>query len=345
MQSIDVSGISGDKLRIKLSSLTGLVLIDSVVVDYTEDETVVTNELAVTTATDNHGSGVTSEIMADDIDYLVMEQGDYAYLTFDEPATIPDRGRSYVVKAKGYYDAPAVSPLEGEKPEELMEQFLADFKYAMRYHLEKYRPGHHCGIFIDSESDANMIRGNEIHENYGDYGEGIYFLYADSNSIIDNEIWGNEDSGIHLDYSNNNEIHCNDIYENGQHDKKTGIHLSNDSWDNVINYNNIFDNDGDGVHNKNSSHWVDATNNWWGDPSGPGGSGPGSGDEVSDYVTYDDWLTEWCEECPLYEPTPPPAVGGEVYPINKVALLAPWITLAAAIIAGGIILIRRRVHS
>lgn len=343
VQSIDVSGISGDKLRIKISSLTGLVLIDSVVVDYTEDETVSTNELSVTIATDNHGSDVVSEILADDSDYLVMEQGDYAYLTFDEPATIPDHGRSYVIKAKGYYDAPAVSPLEGEKPEELMKQFLADSQYAMRYHLEKYRPGHHCGIFIDSESDANVIRSNEIHENYGD---GIYSWFADNNSIIDNEIWGNEYSGIYLDYSNSNEIQCNDIYENSL--RRTGIYLNNDSWDNVINFNNIFDNLDDGVHNDNSSHWVDATNNWWGDPSGPGGSGPGSGDEVSDYVTYDDWLTELCEECPLYEPPPPskpPAVGGEVYPINKVALLAPWITLAAAIIAGGIILIRRRVHS
>lgn len=40
-----------------------------------------------------------------------------------------------------------------------------------------------------------------------------------------------------------------------------------------------------------------------------------------------------------------PAVGGDVSPINKVALVAPWIALAAVIIAGGIFLIRRRVHS
>ena len=39
------------------------------------------------------------------------------------------------------------------------------------------------------------------------------------------------------------------------------------------------------------------------------------------------------------------AVGGDVYPINKVALVAPWIALAAVIIAGSIFLIRRRVHS
>jgi len=37
---------------------------------------------------------------------------------------------------------------------------------------------------------------------------------------------------------------------------------------------------------------VNAENNWWGDPSGPGGSGPGSGDEVSDYVNYQNWRTE-----------------------------------------------------
>ncbi|MGA2671365.1 MAG: VCBS repeat-containing protein [Dehalococcoidia bacterium] len=39
-------------------------------------------------------------------------------------------------------------------------------------------------------------------------------------------------------------------------------------------------------------------------------------------------------------PTAP--VGGEAYPVNKLAILAPWIALAAAIIAGATIFIRRR---
>ena len=38
-------------------------------------------------------------------------------------------------------------------------------------------------------------------------------------------------------------------------------------------------------------------------------------------------------------------VGGDIYLVNKVALLAPWIGLAVVILAGGIYLIRRRVHS
>jgi hypothetical protein len=39
---------------------------------------------------------------------------------------------------------------------------------------------------------------------------------------------------------------------------------------------------------------------------------------------------------------PVPSVGGEAYPINKVKLLMPWIVLAAAIIAGATIFLRRR---
>jgi len=37
---------------------------------------------------------------------------------------------------------------------------------------------------------------------------------------------------------------------------------------------------------------VNAENSWWGDPNGPGGMGPGNGDEVSDYVDYQNWRIE-----------------------------------------------------
>jgi hypothetical protein len=38
-------------------------------------------------------------------------------------------------------------------------------------------------------------------------------------------------------------------------------------------------------------------------------------------------------------------VGGDVYPVDKTALLAPWLALAVIILAGGVFLIRRRIHS
>ncbi|HUU83382.1 MAG TPA: Ig-like domain-containing protein, partial [Phycisphaerae bacterium] len=60
---------------------------------------------------------------------------------------------------------------------------------------------------------------------------------------------------------------------------------------------------GTNVHNSNFLHaggygirndttnTIDALNNYWGHPSGPGGVGPGSGAGVTNYVTYSPWLT------------------------------------------------------
>ncbi len=44
-------------------------------------------------------------------------------------------------------------------------------------------------------------------------------------------------------------------------------------------------------------------------------------------------------------PSPPLEVGGDVYPVNKLAILAPWIALAAAVIAGTSVAVRRRTGS
>jgi len=46
-----------------------------------------------------------------------------------------------------------------------------------------------------------------------------------------------------------------------------------------------------GLRNE-SANLVNAVNNWWGDPSGPAGIGPGSGDAVLGNVLFDPWLPE-----------------------------------------------------
>jgi len=68
------------------------------------------------------------------------------------------------------------------------------------------------------------------------------------------------------------------------------------------------------------------------------------------YPAYD-YVTEWgyapdsftfriYGDCP-----PPPGVGGELYPVDKLAVIVPWITLTAIIGGGiGVLLIRRRAH-
>jgi hypothetical protein len=60
------------------------------------------------------------------------------------------------------------------------------------------------------------------------------------------------------------------------------------------------------THNEQRSNWTSglvgtsqAENNYWGDPSGPGGKGPGSGDQVGRRITFDPFLTEAPSYCDL----------------------------------------------
>jgi len=61
----------------------------------------------------------------------------------------------------------------------------------------------------------------------------------------------------------------------------------------IINYNDIYGNSRYGVcySDSDTTITINAEYNWWGDSSGPGGEGPGTGDSVSMYVDYDPWLT------------------------------------------------------
>lgn len=142
------------------------------------------------------------------------------------------------------------------------------------------------GIFYITSSCS--ITGDSITGNTADFGGGISCGNC-APSITGNTITGNTanehgggincfmDASPYIDsctISNNN---CDGVYS---------------AWHStpVINYNNITDNSGYGVINADSSVIIDARYNWWGDPSGPGGFGPGTGDSVSQWVDYDPWL-------------------------------------------------------
>ena len=128
---------------------------------------------------------------------------------------------------------------------------------------------------------------------------------ADGIDIVCNIITENE-HGIWVKGDGNN-ITRNEISFNvGPSTGMTGIHLESGADNNQIHYNNITGNSAQlgegaysyGVYKEGSdTQPVDATNNWWGDVTGPGGSGPGIGDWVNDLVTYDPFLTAPATSC------------------------------------------------
>ena len=124
------------------------------------------------------------------------------------------------------------------------------------------------GITISYGSNVVVFSGNQISENeatwFGHWGGGIAISSVDSLTIEYCEIQNNIGDGIRC-------MDCGPLVE---------IHQCN-----------IVDNTEFGVYSDSLS-MIDATYCWWGDPSGPGGFGPGIGDEVSEYILYDPWLTE-----------------------------------------------------
>lgn len=93
-------------------------------------------------------------------------------------------------------------------------------------------------------------------------------------------------SGIHM-YNSSGQIEGNTITD----DAGDAIYLEDQS-DPTIYKNSIYANNGYGLRNADPSIVINAQSNWWGDASGPGGAGPGSGDEVSAGVNFQNWRIE-----------------------------------------------------
>ncbi len=55
---------------------------------------------------------------------------------------------------------------------------------------------------------------------------------------------------------------------------------------------NFINSNGYAINNMNDTVVIDARNNWWGDPTGPGGIGPGTGGKIKGKVLFEPWLKE-----------------------------------------------------
>jgi len=152
-----------------------------------------------------------------------------------------------------------------------------------------------------SGHNGNTIQGNILEGN----GFNIILISSEGNHMEENWIMGGK-IGIELVNSGTNSVITrNEIKENelGIEVKKfrdltrqtvQELHLeglghvgSNEGYSIV--QNNIAGNSF-GVRN-GAEFILNATQNWWGDPSGPSGEGPGKGDIVSSLVNFSPWLT------------------------------------------------------
>ena len=135
-----------------------------------------------------------------------------------------------------------------------------------------------------------LIEDNQLFDNY----RGISIYDTAGWLITGNIVDGSTTRGIAiLGACSDNTVEANTLTNNA-----VGVLVGNDGYgdpeNTVVRFNNIAGNTDFGVEvlEYGDPEVVDATNNWWGDASGPSGEGLGTGDAVSDNVDFMPWLIE-----------------------------------------------------
>ncbi len=165
------------------------------------------------------------------------------------------------------------------------------------------------GIKLGSKNgdDAAKSGGTILNNTVQNTAQDGIAVYMSSTTVRCNEVSGStsENGGIYAAWGISdvaildNEVHDNSFNTGKWGDPAgimigTGVNLTTVTVTN----NRIENNSPNGITNK-AAGILAATNNWWGDSSGPSGAGSGTGDAVSTNVDYSAWLfTAPSPSCP-----------------------------------------------
>ncbi|MCK4521591.1 MAG: putative S-layer protein [Nanoarchaeota archaeon] len=140
------------------------------------------------------------------------------------------------------------------------------------------------------------VDNNTIYDCDSENG-ALYLYLADNSYVTNNKIYNCDAIGLLIRDSDNVTVTGNDIYNNddtndNKYEGSAGIWITSatDASTLLINYNSIYGNADYGLKNDFPAQ-INAENNWWGDPSGPGGVALGLGDNITSNVLYYPWYT------------------------------------------------------
>jgi hypothetical protein len=135
---LDLAGIPGDTLRIKLTPPAGFWTINSLAVDYSSDQPVRATELEPASAVDPRGADI-RDLLArpDGRDYAAPEMGNLAELTFLAPPEVPGLARTVLAKVSGYYDIHLKA--QGAPRLDLLNRISSEPGFPARFALGEYR--------------------------------------------------------------------------------------------------------------------------------------------------------------------------------------------------------------
>ena len=135
---VDVTGVDGDVLRIRLTPPAAFWAINSIAVDFMPDQPIQIENVSASEAIDASGANVSTALQASDRDYYVMpEIGNSADLTFVAPPHRPGRERTVLAKVSGYYDIHLDAT--GDAQTTILGRFLSEPGFGGRWGLDEYK--------------------------------------------------------------------------------------------------------------------------------------------------------------------------------------------------------------
>lgn len=134
---LDLKGVSGNALRIRLTPPAAFWAINSIAVDYSEDIPVQVQTIAAAEAVDYAGKDVRGVLALTDQTYQVMaETGNWADISFLAPPLRPGLERTILAKASGYYDIHMAA--KGAPRMDILSRFLTEPGFGGYYGLQEY---------------------------------------------------------------------------------------------------------------------------------------------------------------------------------------------------------------
>ena len=100
---LDLSGVAGDTVVVRLESAPSFWLVDRVTMDFTADRPLVVHELPLVSAREATGRDVAPLIAAADDRYYVLAHGDAAELRLSVPERPAGTSRTFMLRTTGWY--------------------------------------------------------------------------------------------------------------------------------------------------------------------------------------------------------------------------------------------------
>jgi hypothetical protein len=141
--SLDLSGVTGDKVNIKL--VAGLLFwdIDFAGMDFSDDLALVKTVVPLLSATDENSKSVSQLLLLDDDLYLIQpEVTNETSITFPAPPPVPEKSRSVILHSKGNYEI--LRDTKGKPDIAYLKTFLepgAFTRFSKEHFLQYYQKG------------------------------------------------------------------------------------------------------------------------------------------------------------------------------------------------------------